>query len=103
MSESHPSAEPTRFAVALADRYRIERELGAGGMATVYLAHDLRHDRRVAIKVLRPDLAEALGRERFLREIRLAARLNHPHILPLHDSGEAGGDLFFVMPLVEGQ
>src|SRR5688500_16417373 len=81
----------------------MERELGAGGMATVYLAHDLRHDRDVAIKVLHPDLAESLGRERFLREIRLAARLNHPHILPLHDSGEAGGALFFVMPAMEGQ
>jgi eukaryotic-like serine/threonine-protein kinase len=77
------------FATALAERYAVERALGAGGMATVYLAHDLRHDRDVAIKVLRRDLAESLGRERFLREIRLAARLNHPHILPLHDSGEA--------------
>jgi serine/threonine-protein kinase len=91
------------LATALAGRYTVERELGAGGMATVYLAHDLRHDRDVAIKVLRPDLAESLGRERFLREIQLAARLNHPHVLPLHDSGEAAGDLFFVMPLVEGQ
>jgi serine/threonine-protein kinase len=96
-------AAASSLATALTGRYTVERELGAGGMATVYLAHDLRHDRDVAIKVLRPDLAESLGRERFLREIRLAARLNHPHILPLHDSGEAGGDLFFVMPLVEGQ
>ncbi|AHG93294.1 protein kinase (plasmid) [Gemmatirosa kalamazoonensis] len=90
------------LATALAGRYTVERELGVGGMATVYLAHDLRHDRDVAIKVLRPELAESLGRERFLREIRLAARLNHPHILALHDSGEAAGDLFFVMPLMEG-
>ena len=87
----------------LAGRYRIERELGAGGMATVYLAHDIKHDRDVALKVLRSDLAESLGRERFLREIRLAARLNHPHILPLYDSGEAGGFLFFVMPVMRGQ
>jgi eukaryotic-like serine/threonine-protein kinase len=88
---------------ALTDRYRIEHELGAGGMATVYLARDVRHERDVALKVLRPDLAESLGRERFLREIRLAARLNHPHILPLYDSGEAGGFLFFVMPVMQGQ
>lgn len=73
-----------RLTAALADRYRIERQLGSGGMATVYLARDLRHERDVALKVLRPELAESLGRERFLREIRLAARLNHPHILPLH-------------------
>src|SRR5215218_10285828 len=72
-------------------------------MATVYLAHDLRHDRDVAIKVLHAELAESLGRERFVREIRLAARLTHPHILPLHDSGEADGFLFFVMPVMEGQ
>ena len=91
------------LASALADRYRIERELGAGGMATVYLARDLKHDRDVALKVLEPGLAESLGRERFLREIRLAARLTHPHILPLYDSGEAGGFLFFVMPVMEGQ
>jgi serine/threonine-protein kinase len=76
---------------AFSDRYRIQRELGRGGMATVYLARDLKHDRDVALKVLHPDLAETLGRDRFLREIRLAARLNHPHILPLYDSGEAGG------------
>lgn len=92
-----------RVAAALTDRYRIERELGAGGMATVYLAHDVRHDRAVAVKVLKPDLTESLGRDRFLREIRLAARLTHPHILPLHDSGEAGGFLFFVMPVMHGQ
>ena len=96
------AAEDTLTA-ALAGRYRIERKLGAGGMATVYLARDLRHERDVALKVLNPDIAESLGRERFLREIKLAARLNHPHILPLHDSGEAGGFLFFVMPVMAGQ
>jgi serine/threonine-protein kinase len=86
----------------LADRYRIERELGAGGMATVYLAHDRRHDRKVAIKVLKPEIALALGAERFLREIRTTANLRHPHILPLYDSGETSGFLFYVMPFVEG-
>ena len=79
------------LAAALADRYRVERELGRGGMATVYLAHDLRHDRPVALKVLRPELAASLGPERFLQEIRIAARLQHPHILPVLDSGEAAG------------
>ena len=88
---------------ALTGRYEIEREAGAGGMATVYLARDLRHDRRVALKVLHPDLAAALGAERFLAEIRTTANLQHPHILPLHDSGEAGGFLFYVMPFVEGE
>src|SRR2546421_7619780 len=88
---------------ALADRYAIERELGRGGMATVYLAQDLKHRRPVAIKVLAPELAAALGRERFLREIETAARLTHPHILPLHDSGEADGFLYYVMPYVEGE
>ena len=92
-----------RLKHALSDRYTIERELGAGGMATVYLAHDVRHDRKVAVKVLRPELAAALGAERFLREIKITARLNHPHILPLLDSGEANGDLFYVMPYVEGE
>jgi eukaryotic-like serine/threonine-protein kinase len=92
-----------RLAAALADRYRIERELGAGGMATVYLAHDLRHQRDVAIKVLHPDLGAALGGERFLTEIRTTARLQHPHILPLLDSGEADGLLYYVMPLVTGE
>ena len=87
----------------LAGRYRIERVLGAGGMATVYLARDLKHDRDVALKVLRADLAETLGRERFLREIQLAAKLTHPHILPLFDSGETDGILYYVMPNVEGQ
>src|SRR3954467_10472267 len=88
---------------ALADRYRIERELGQGGMATVYLAHDLRHERDVAIKVLHPDLAAALGAERFLAEIKTTAKLQHPHILPLLDSGDADGLLFYVMPYVAGE
>lgn len=92
-----------QLAQALADRYRLEREIGAGGMATVYLAHDLRHDRQVAVKVLRPELAAIIGGERFLHEIRTTANLQHPHILPLHDSGEAGGSVFYVMPFVEGQ
>jgi len=89
--------------LALADRYRIERELGAGGMATVYLARDLKHDRQVALKVLRPELAAILGGERFLSEIKTTANLQHPHILPLHDSGEAGGLVYYVMPFVEGE
>jgi len=88
---------------ALADRYALERELGQGGMATVYLAEDLRHHRKVALKVLRPEIAAALGSERFLREITTTAHLTHPHILPLLDSGEAGGTLFYVMPYVEGE
>ncbi|MBE0594385.1 MAG: protein kinase, partial [Gemmatimonadales bacterium] len=92
----------SRLAAALADRYTIERELGSGGMATVYLAHDLKHDRKVAIKVLRPELAAAVGAGRFLREIRIEARLQHPHILTLIDSGEADGLLYYVMPYVEG-
>ncbi len=93
----------TRLGAALAHRYRIERELGAGGMATVYLADDLKHDRKVAIKVLRQDVAQTVGADRFLQEIRLAASLSHPHILPLFDSGEAGGLLYYVMPNAEGQ
>ena len=88
---------------ALADRYRIERELGRGGMATVFLAHDLRHDRPVALKTLHPELAQSLGADRFLQEIKLAARLQHPHILSVHDSGEAAGLLWFTMPYVEGE
>ena len=88
---------------ALADRYRIERELGAGGMATVYLAHDLKHDRQVAIKVLRPELAAVIGADRFLAEIRTTANLQHPHILPLFDSGVSDSFLYYVMPLVEGE
>jgi len=91
------------LADALADRYRLDRQLGQGGMATVYLAHDRKHGREVAIKILRADVAESLGRERFLREIQLAARLSHPHILPLYDSGEADGVLYFVMPVMKGQ
>ncbi|HYV97813.1 MAG TPA: protein kinase [Gemmatimonadaceae bacterium] len=93
----------TRLRTSLADRYVIEREVGAGGMAKVYLASDLRHRRKVAIKVLKPELGEALGAERFLREIGTSANLRHPHILPLFDSGDAGGSLFFVMPFVEGE
>ena len=92
-----------RLSAALLDRYRIERELGAGGMATVYLARDIRHDRDVAIKVLHPDLGAALGSERFLAEIRTTARLQHPHILPLLDSGAADGLLYYVMPFVAGE
>lgn len=91
-----------RLNEALADRYRIDREVGAGGMATVYLAEDLRHRRRVALKVLRPDLSAAMGAERFVREIGIAASLQHPHILPLYDSGQAGEFLYYVMPFVEG-
>jgi serine/threonine protein kinase/Flp pilus assembly protein TadD len=88
---------------ALTGRYRVERELGQGGMATVYLAHDERHQRSVAVKVLRTELASSLGPERFLREIRIAANLNHPHIVPLFDSGEADGLLYYVMPYIEGE
>ncbi len=92
-----------RLTTALADRYRIERELGWGGMATVFLAEDLKHHRQVAIKVLDPEVAAAIGPERFLREIETVARLTHPHILPLHDTGVADGLLFYVMPYVEGE
>jgi tetratricopeptide (TPR) repeat protein/tRNA A-37 threonylcarbamoyl transferase component Bud32 len=92
-----------RLTTALSDRYTIERELGRGGMATVYLAEDLKHHRKVAVKVLRPELAAALGADRFHQEIEIAAQLTHPHILPLHDSGEADGFLYYVMPYVEGQ
>jgi TolB-like protein/tetratricopeptide (TPR) repeat protein len=91
-----------RLRAALGHRYRIERALGEGGMAVVFLAQDLRHDRPVAVKVLKPELAAVLGAERFLREIRIAAQLNHPHILALHDSGDADGLLYYVMPYVEG-
>ena len=93
---------PDRLTAALAERYTIERELGRGGMATVYLAADVKHRRMVAVKVLRPELAALLGPDRFLREVELAAQLNHPHILPLHDSGEVNGFLFYVMPYVKG-
>ncbi len=92
-----------RLKTALQDRYAIERELGAGGMATVYLAEDLKLHRKVALKVLRPELASALGPDRFLQEIDIAAKLTHPHILGLHDCGEADGFLYYVMPYVEGQ
>ncbi len=92
-----------RLRSALADRYAVESEIGRGGMATVFLAEDLRHERKVAIKVLHPDLAATLGTDRFLREIKIAAGLNHPHILPLFDSGEAAGSLYFAMPYVEGE
>jgi tetratricopeptide (TPR) repeat protein len=92
-----------RLKSALADRYTVERELGSGGMATVYLAQDLKHERQVAVKVLRPELAAALGPERFHQEIKIAANLTHPHILPLHDSGDADGFLYYVMPYVEGE
>ena len=92
-----------RLAAALADRYRLDRELGTGGMATVYLAHDFKHDRDVAIKVLRADVAQTVGAERFLREIRMAAKLSHPHILPLFDSGQADDALYYVMPVVRGE
>src|SRR5512134_1598796 len=97
------TAVPPRLTTALADRYRIERELGAGGMATVYLAQDLKHARKVAIKVLRPELAAVLGAERFVQEIKTTAALSHPHILPLFDSGEAAGFLYYVMPYIEGE
>ncbi len=93
----------SRLQTALQDRYRLEREIGAGGMATVFVAQDLRHDRRVALKVLRPELAAVIGAERFLAEIRLTANLQHPHILPLFDSGAADSYLFYVMPFVEGE
>ena len=92
-----------RLTEALSDRYRLERELGQGGMATVYLAQDIKHDRQVAVKVLRPELAAVIGAERFLSEIKTTANLQHPHILPLFDSGEADGFLFYVMPYVEGE
>ncbi|MGH7696094.1 MAG: protein kinase domain-containing protein, partial [Gemmatimonadaceae bacterium] len=90
-----------RLTSALAGRYRVERELGSGGMSTVYLAHDVRHDRKVALKVLLPDLAATIGTERFLREVRITASLSHPHILPLLDSDEVDGQLFYVMPYAE--
>src|SRR5438067_13909717 len=88
---------------SLAGRYDIDREIGAGGMATVYLARDKRHDRRVALKLLNPELGAVLGAERFLGEIKVTANLQHPNLLPLFDSGEADGLLFYVMPFVEGE
>jgi len=90
-----------RLTAALADRYGIDRLLGSGGMATVYLARDVKHDRPVALKVIRPELAAVLGVERFLSEIRVTAHLRHPHILPLFDSGEAAGLIYYVMPYIE--
>jgi serine/threonine-protein kinase len=101
--ECHLTDPRARLETALSDRYEVERELGQGGMATVYLAKDLRHDRRVAVKVLRPELAAVIGAERFLQEIKLTANLQHAHILPLHDSGAIDGVLFYVMPYVEGE
>jgi hypothetical protein len=97
------SAGPTALFDALKDRYALERELGRGGMATVYLARDLRYDRLVALKVLHGELAQSLGPERFQREIMFAARLQHPHILTVLDSGDAAGQLWFTMPFVEGE
>jgi hypothetical protein len=91
-----------QLTAALADRYTLERKLGEGGMATVYLAHDIKHNRKVALKVLKPELAAALGAQRFLQEIQVTANLHHPHILSLYDSGNAEGALFYVMPLVRG-
>ncbi len=93
----------SRLQSSLAERYTIEHEVGRGGMATVYLAQDLRHHRPVALKVLHPELAMSLGSERFLREIQIAARLQHPHIVPLYDSGQAGDLLYYVMPFIEGE
>ena len=92
-----------RLQGSLAERYTIEHEVGRGGMATVFLAQDLRHGRPVALKVLHPELAMSLGSERFLREIQIAARLQHPHIVPLYDSGQAGELLYYVMPFIEGE
>src|SRR5215211_4853794 len=106
MAPTRPTRMPDSgqdLSTALADRYRVEREIGRGGMAAVFLAHDVRHDRDVAIKVLHPDLAAALGADRFLAEIKTTARLQHPHVLPLLDSGEANGVLFYVMPFVAGE
>src|SRR5688572_19155862 len=97
------NAAVERLRGALAQLYTIDRELGRGGMATVYLAQDCKHERLVALKVLHPELAASLGPDRFLREIKVAARLNHPHILGLYDSGEADGFLYYVMPYVEGE
>ncbi|HXH63478.1 MAG TPA: serine/threonine-protein kinase, partial [Gemmatimonadales bacterium] len=91
------------LSAALAGRYAIERQLGAGGMATVYLARDLKHDRGIALKVLRPEIAAAVGAERFLQEIRISAKLDHPHILTLIDSGSADGFVYYVLPYVRGE
>jgi serine/threonine-protein kinase len=97
-----PTIDP-RLAGALSDKYRLDRELGAGGMATVYLADDLRHQRKVAVKVIRPELGAAIGAERFSREITTTANLRHPNILPLFDSGEGAGLVYYVMPFIDGE
>ncbi|HEU4525085.1 MAG TPA: serine/threonine-protein kinase [Gemmatimonadales bacterium] len=94
---------PDSVAHALRDRYTLQRELGRGGMAVVYLAQDVRHNRPVALKLLHPDVAAALGSDRFVREIQLTASLQHPHILPIHDSGEASGRLWYTMPYFAGE
>src|SRR6476646_15594 len=98
MSEVEARAFP-----ALSDRYQVLRKIGAGGMATVYLARDIKHNREVALKILRPELAAVLGSQRFLNEIGIAARLDHPHILTLIDSGEANGFLYYLLPFVRGE
>jgi eukaryotic-like serine/threonine-protein kinase len=97
------SVEVTKVRIALGERYRVERILGEGGMATVYLAEDLKHHRKVAVKVMRPELAATLGADRFLREVEIAAQLNHPHVLPMYDSGTSDGVLYYVMPYIEGE
>jgi serine/threonine protein kinase len=97
------TAHDDQLGAALQGRYTIERELGSGGMATVYLAEDVKHNRKVAVKVLRPELAAVLGVARFLKEIEVTANLNHPHILPLYDSGAGDGFLYYVMPFVKGE
>src|SRR5918993_774979 len=102
-TDSFSATDLTRLTTALADRYRLERALGAGGMATVYLADDLRHGRKVAVKVLKRELAAVIGAHRFLAEIRTTANLQHPHILSLFDSGEVDGTVFYVMPFVAGE
>ena len=97
------TAQTDRLNTALDGRYRILRHLGEGGMATVYLCEDLQHDRQVALKLLKPELAAVLGAERFVQEIKTTAALQHPHILPLFDSGAADGFLFYVMPFIDGE
>jgi len=98
-----PSSAVSRLSAALAGRYQIEHQLGAGGMATVYLARDVKHDREVALKVLRPELAAVLGADRFLNEVRITAGLDHPHIVTLIDSGESDGFLWYVLPYIRGE
>src|SRR5437762_3977636 len=100
---AHSMDALSQLRISLADRYSVEREIGRGGMATVYLARDVRHNRNVALKVLNPELGAVLGVERFLAEIQVTANLQHPNLLPLFDSGEADGLLFYVMPYVEGE